>query len=43
MILIVVNFNVHGSNRPPHVKIPGYAPDDVDVITGIKKRRKRGE
>ena len=26
MILIVVDFNLHGSNRPPHIKIPGYAP-----------------
>ena len=26
MILIVVDFNLHGSNRPPHVKIPGYGP-----------------
>ena len=26
MILIVVDFNIHGSNWPPHIKIPGYAP-----------------
>ena len=25
-ILIVVDFNLHGSNWPSHVKIPGYTP-----------------
>ena len=31
MILIVVDFNFHGSNWPPHVKIPGYAPEWLDI------------
>ena len=26
-ILIVVDFTLHGSNRPSHVKILGYTPD----------------
>ena len=28
MIFIVMDFNLHGSNRSPHIKIPGYAPVD---------------
>ena len=35
MILIVVDFNLHGSNRPPHVKIPSYAPVYVYIYIYI--------
>ena len=36
MILIVIDFNLHGSNRPPHIKIPSYAPASRDVWQALE-------
>ena len=40
MILIVVDFNLHGLNRPSHIKIPDYAPAYTLLIIPTKKKKK---
>ena len=41
MILIVVDFNLHSSNRLPHIKIPNYAPVHSHLFQNTNTNHKR--